>query len=389
MKIDIKHYPYRRRGQWVVYWKSSWTNKHHHRGFSSEESAREFRDAMQEVEAREKTALCKTRKQNVCRHLTVGELLSRYMTVALSNPVTIRETRYHAAHLLRLFRNRQAARLTCDDMLRFIEAQRARGLRQTTINRRISILHSALRWAVRMKLLPNDPLADIRLPQASSRRTPPPTPQELRRIFRVAAPHLQRVIILGIYCGPRIGPSELFRLQWQDVDLERGLIRMPNADKGARDAAREIPIRKALLPLLRQWHKIDSAIGSGHVIHWRGRQVRTVHRAWHAALRRAGIQRVFSPYSLRHAYATYSAANGASLKSLSALMGHSDATMLLRVYQHTLENQSIKTVEMMPDILELCSRSTQRPRPGRRIMPPVPGLTLQQISALSLWARFG
>ena len=275
VKMDVRYYPYRKQKQWVVYWKSAWTGKRHHRGFSSEENAREFVDAMTEIEEREKEALRRRRKRATCPRLTVEELLSRYLSVALSNPVTIRETRHHAAHFLRLFRDRQAARLTCDDALRFIEAQRARGLRQTTINRRVSILRAALRWGVRMGLLAQDPLAGLRLPKASSRRVPPPTPRELRRIFRVAAPHLQRVIVIGAYCGPRIGPSELFRLRWRDVDLERGVIRMPNAAKGSRDAVREIPVRKALAPLLRRWRGEDEAAGVEHVVHWRGRQVRT------------------------------------------------------------------------------------------------------------------
>ena len=388
MKMDVRYYPYRKQKQWVVYWKSVWTGKRHHRGFTSEESAREFVDAMTDVEKREREALRRRQKQTRCPRLTVEKLLSRYLTVALSNPVTIRETRYHAAHLLRLFRDRQAARLSCDDALRFIEAQRARGLRQTTINRRISILRSALRWAVRMGLLTQDPLASLRLPKASSRRVPPPTPQELRRIFHVASPHLQRVIVLGAYCGPRIGSSELFRLRWQDVDLERGIIRMPNAAKGARDAVREIPIRKALVPLLRRWRGEDEAVGVDHVIHWRGRRVRTVHRAWHTALRRAGISRKISPYSLRHAYATYSVANGAPLKSLSTLMGHSDATMILKVYQHTLEHQGARTVEMMPDVLGL-GRTVRRPRVAARAASPVLGMALQRFPSLALWARFG
>ena len=116
---------------------------------------------------------------------------------------------------------------------------------------------------------------------------------------------------------------------------------------------REIPVRKALVPLLRRWRGEDEAAGVEHVVHWRGRQVRTVHRAWHAALRRADVRQELSPYSLRHAYATYSAANGAPLKSLSALMGHRDATMILKVYQHALEHQGARTVEMMPDVLKL------------------------------------
>ena len=150
---------------------------------------------------------------------------------------------------------------------------------------------------------------------------------------------------------------------------------------------REIPVRKALVPLLRRWRGEDEAAGVEHVVHWRGRQVRTVHRAWHAALRRADVRQELSPYSLRHAYATYSAANGAPLKSLSALMGHRDATMILKVYQHALEHQGARTVEMMPDVLKL--GTGRRSRAAGRTVPPVPRMALRRFPSLSLWARFG
>jgi integrase len=64
----------------------------------------------------------------------------------------------------------------------------------------------------------------ISVSKGRARRTPPPIVSELNALLRVAAPHIQRVILLGIYTGARIGPSELFSLKWDDVDLTRGVI---------------------------------------------------------------------------------------------------------------------------------------------------------------------
>lgn len=68
--------------------------------------------------------------------------------------------------------------------------------------------------------------------------------------------------------GPRIGPSELFRLRWEDVDLDAGIIRMPNARKGARAESRLIPVRDDVLPELRRWWEEDAKIDCPWVIHW-------------------------------------------------------------------------------------------------------------------------
>ena len=76
-------------------------------------------------------------------------------------------------------------------------------------------------------------------------------------MYSVAAPHIRRVIVLGMAAGPRIGPSELFRLAWADVELAAGYMRMPNAAKGAKEDSRIVPIRDDILPLLREWREED------------------------------------------------------------------------------------------------------------------------------------
>ena len=40
--MEIRFQPYRKSGTWVVYWKSSWTGAHHHRGFYTQEEAENF-----------------------------------------------------------------------------------------------------------------------------------------------------------------------------------------------------------------------------------------------------------------------------------------------------------------------------------------------------------
>jgi len=64
-----------------------------------------------------------------------------------------------------------------------------------------------------------------------------------------------------------------------------------------------------------------------------------------------GIGRRIRPYDLRHAYATYAIAGGADIKSVAEVMGHADASMILKVYQHVQFCQKQKAVEVVPDLL--------------------------------------
>lgn len=360
--MGIQFHEFRKKKPWVVTWRNPWTGKKHTQGFDDEATAAAFEAAQAEIAAKERALLRKARKQKASRsRICVKELLDSYFRLAHTNPVTIRQARYHASHIISAFGNRLASQLCTQDVFNFSEAQQLHGIAQITVNRRVSILRAALNWAVRNGLLAENPLHNLRLPRARARRIAPPTAKEARAILLAAVPHVQRVIILGLYAGPRIGPSELFRLEWKDVDLGNAMLRMPGAQKNCLEDGRDIPIRTDLIPILEAWWQHDSKQGIRYVISWGGRPVRSICRAWHTALERADIVRRIRPYDLRHAFATYALAGSADIGSVARLMGHADASMILKTYQHVQDAQKRAAVEATPDILGLASRGMLMP----------------------------
>ncbi len=225
--------------------------------------------------------------------------------------------------------------MTLEDMDSFLKVQQERSVGRTTANRRAGLLRTALNHAVRWGLLSVNPLASMRL-ASQPRQTPePPTLHEAQLIFNAASEHVKRVVLLGLATGARIGPSELFRLRWSDVDLEHAVLRMPQAAKGARAEGRAVPIRQDILGQLRAWADQDAATQCPWVVHYKGKPVRTISHAWHKALQRAGIERRIRPYDLRHAFASHALDAGADLKSVADIMGHADEAMIVRFYRHT------------------------------------------------------
>lgn len=353
--MEILHHSHRRSKKWVVYWKSVGTGKSHHLGFENENEAKAFFELQTNIMLKERELLVRRRqkKESKSIKITVNSLLEQYFLTALSNANTIKQGMYHASHLKVMFGSRDVSNLGNEDVLRFIKFQKLRNLEQSTINARISILRRAINWGIRVGLLLNNPLDGIRLKRPRSRRYAPPTPKEAKAIYENAAPHLKRVIAIGINCGPRIGPSELFKLKWEHVDLENAVIRMPNADKGASEMSRDIPIKDAIIPLLQLWKDEDFSKGNDYVISWNSKPIISANRSWKTALKRAGITRRIVPYSLRHAFATYSIQGGAKLKAVAKLMGHRDETMLLKTYQHFIDEQDREAIEALPDLLQL------------------------------------
>lgn len=350
--MAVHHEAWRRKNQWIVRWRDPWTGKRRSRGFGDEAEARNFDSAQSLLAGHEKELVKRARQQRAAKYrITVAELLDRYIG-QIHAEVTRKTSRYHVQSLLDIFGTRQAGRMTNADVAAWIEIMRGRNVTDTTIVRRVSILRAALRWGVLDGLLESNPIPDMRLPKARSKRVPPPTPQEARRIMEHAAPHIQRVIILGTATGARVGPSELFRVTWADVDMEQASVRIHTADKGARHPYRDVPLLPDVLSLLRVWQAHDARThGSPYVINYKGAIVRSINSGWHAALRRAGVRDEITPYALRHYFATEALAHGAEFGAVAAIMAHRPS-MLFDVYQHVTDKQKKAAVKPLPSLLK-------------------------------------
>lgn len=237
-------------------------------------------------------------------------------------------------------------------------------VKQNTIARRFAVLKAALNWCEEHEIIPVNPIARVRVPGGFPSKTPPPSVEEAGRIYQHAAPHMQRVVMLGIYCGMRVGPSEMLKLTWDDVDFTRNIIRVWSAKKNMQIQWRDVPIRPTMLPLLLAWKADDEAKGIPWLVSFHGKPITSsVWRAWHKACARAGITRKMRAYDLRHAFATLALEAGSDIKAVAEIMGHANASMILKHYQHVLEHQRRATVESIPEILGTCA--------GHIIDPPL------------------
>lgn len=210
--MGLRFVEYRRR-QWVLRYRDPWSGKQRIKSFSTEGEARQFEAVQAEMHIRERELMRRAKRRMSsasATKATVAELLERYAGT-LENPTTRSTTTQHAEPLTAIFGHRRAHCVTCDDVLAWCEVQRQRGVGQSTVHRRVSILRAAYGWAVRARLLLSNPLVSLRIAKPKAQRIAPPSVKEARLLYDAAAPHIQRVIVLGMATGARIGPSELFR----------------------------------------------------------------------------------------------------------------------------------------------------------------------------------
>lgn len=142
--------------------------------------------------------------------------------------------------------------------------------------------------------------------------------------------YILAAVRLLAYSGLRLG--EVLGLEWRDVDLERGRLRLREAKTGTRVAIINAPMDEVLTNLVaRRGAAIARAETRGKraredspfVIPGRthGHPVSGIHHVWGRIRTRAKLTDV-KLHDLRHSFASTGAANGLSLVMIGGLLGH-------------------------------------------------------------------
>lgn len=338
---------------WQVYWKNPVTDKQEAKEFEIEKDAVKFND---DVLFRLKHDRASFAPQDDRTPLTLAVLLKKYLTKADMTEGTRKSSFYRVKAIAQHSGDILSAEITRKDLKELENHLRGLGQKQNTVQRTMSIVTAALNWAIDQEMMPDDFL----VPRYTCKRGPdeklqPPTSAEISKIIAQASPHLKRAIIIAWHLGLRVGASELLKVRWEWVDWEENKIFVEAARKNHNVAWRKLDISPSFLTHLKSWHVDDLnneklATVPETIIHYRGRPIQTIKHAWKSTLARAGITRRIRPYDLRHAFATQALAGGADIKAVGEIMGHSDASMILRHYQHVIGKQRKEAVNLIPEI---------------------------------------
>lgn len=136
-----------------------------------------------------------------------------------------------------------------------------------------------------------------------------------------------RAIVEVLYsCGLRV--SELCSLGISDLFLDEGFIRVSHG-KGSKQ--RLVPISEKATKELKKWfffrNEISPKTGEEDYVfispHRRQHLSRiTVFHNLREHAEKAGIEKVLSPHTLRHSFATHLLEGGANLRAIQAMLGH-------------------------------------------------------------------
>lgn len=252
-----------------------------------------------------------------------------------------------------------------EDMISFVDAQLARGLKANSVRSILDGVYSVLRYLTKRGILATVPRRpQIVLPDPLPRHLEPEEllalethVQQLREIANDKAKLDIALYYILAHGGVRI--SEVLDLQVQDVDLDARRIRIRDG-KGHRD--RVVCLTETAATALRAYLATVPHAPADLLFSDRQRPL-----SYQAALNRirrlgetAGVQGV-SPIRLRHTYATTLLNNGLTIDALRRLMGHQDLTTTLiyaRLADTTVETQYQAAMERVGNLTSQLNVST-------------------------------
>jgi integrase len=154
-------------------------------------------------------------------------------------------------------------------------------------------------------------------------------PRAERRFTRIGL-FAAAALRLLLFTGCRL--REILHLKWEHVDIERGLLFLPESKTGKKTIILNAPA----LAVLNGLPRLGSYVVPGDDPE---KPRADLKRPWEAVAKRAGLNRV-RLHDLRHTYASFGAGGGLGLPVIGKLLGHTQASTTQR-YAH-LDNDPLR-----------------------------------------------
>ena len=218
----------------------------------------------------------------------------------------------------------------------------AKGLAPQTVLHYLKFLRHMLNKMVRDGKLERNPFARVVLPKVSKGRLRFLSLKEEQRLLDVLGPTYAPWARLAILTGLRLG--EQIRLQWNDVDLEQGLVTLPQTKAGE---VQYVPLNTEAQSIFRTLQITHMDQGGWGLWVFPSKTCAThldqrnfYARVFVPAVKKAGLEGV-TWHTLRHTFASRLAMSGQNEGTIAALLRHS-TTALVKRYAH-LSPSHLKT----------------------------------------------
>ena len=233
------------------------------------------------------------------------------------------------------------------DIQQFLGERFERGSSARSNARLLSTLKQFYRHLIRLGERQDNPTALVSAPRIHRSLPQSMNERDVEKLLQ--APDLESDFgmrdrcMLELMYSSGLRVSELVGLQLNQVNTRLGLVRL--VGKGSKE--RVVPVGEEALHWLQRYLQrarpalqVTGAINDALFLSSRGTAI-TRQAFWQNIkkhLLTAGVKTVFSPHSLRHAFATHLLNHGADLRTVQMLLGHSSLSTT-QIYTHIAQTR--------------------------------------------------
>jgi integrase len=266
--------------------------------------------------------------------------------------------------------------ITPDAVQEVVTKLRNQGLSPRTIEYAHTVLHQALKRAVKLGLLVRDPTDSTELPPATRRAFTILSPEQMLRLFKSEeGKRLYPLWLLLLDTGLR--PGEALALKWNDLEgdtlrVQRTLVRGIGGKYGlveqkakTQQSLRPVTLSKSVVAALKahRQKQVEEMLAYGERYHRDDLVFATqfgclldpnnVRQRWKCALKRAGLPANVRLYDCRHSHATALLnAGNVNIAWVSARLGHTSVQTTETVYTRVLPEAHRQMADVMETVWE-------------------------------------
>ena len=222
-------------------------------------------------------------------------------------------------------------KVTEETILEYMEYLREENKKESTISRSLASIRSFYQYLIRVKKIKKDPTMTIESPKISKRTPNILTSKEVELLLDqpkdvdLKGTRDKAMLEFAYATGMRV--TEMISLDIDDVKLDEGYV----VCRG-RSKSRNIPLGSMSLKALKEYiddarpYLIRDESEEALFINVNGTRL-TRQGFWKIVKyykEQAHIEKDITPHVLRHSFATHLLQNGADLKAIQTMLGHSD-----------------------------------------------------------------
>ena len=223
------------------------------------------------------------------------------------------------------------AKLTEDDINNYFEQLRNNGKKNSTISRNLATIRSFYQYLLKTKKIAKDPTSNLQSPKIEKRVPSVLTSEEVELLLEqpkdidLKGTRDKAMLEFAYATGMKV--TEIIHLDIDDVDFANNVVLCTSGKK-----TRNIPLgtlaEKALKEYVEKARPILIKDDNTKALFVNLNGSRLTRQGFWKIVKyykeQAHIEKDITPHVLRHSFATHLLQNGADLKSIQAMLGHSD-----------------------------------------------------------------